>query len=372
MQKSIQKYLYILILVIITGMPSFCQDDSTPKYSNEFLAIGVGARGLGMANAQVSVVDDVTAGYWNPAGLTRIKEDYSFSLMHASYFAGIANFDYAAFATPIDEKSVMGISFIRFGVDDIPDTRFLFDADGTLNYSNVRSFSAADYALILSYASKVPKIEGLTAGANFKVIHRNVGVFANAWGFGLDAGIQYQKKNWQFGANLRDVTGTYNVWAFNSETVKEVFDQTGNEVPETSTEITLPRLLLGLGHSFTIKDKVGILWTMDADVTFDGKRNTVIKSDFASIDPKIGLEIDYKKMIFVRGGIGSIQEIKDFDSSTTTTFQPNFGIGFKLGVFSLDYALTDIGDQSEALYSNVFSVKIAFNKKEQSTTEKSK
>lgn len=358
------KHLFYWLLLLLFPMSIHAQDDSTPKYSNEFLAIGVGARGLGMSNAQVAIVNDVTAGYWNPAGLTQIETDYEFSLMHASYFAGVANLDYAAFATPIDENSFLGVSLIRFGVDDIPDTRFLFDADGTLNYDNVRSFSAADYALILSYASKVPKIEGLTAGANFKIIHRSVGVFANAWGFGLDAGIQYRKKSWQFGASVRDLTGTYNVWAFNSETVADVYTQTGNAIPESSTEITLPRLLLGIGHTINIKDKVGLLWTIGADVTFDGKRNTLIKSDFASLDPHAGIELNYKKIVFIRGGVGSIQEIKDFDGTTSTTFQPNFGIGLKLGSITIDYALTDIGDQAEALYSNVFSVKFGLSKKQ--------
>ena len=39
------------------------------KYSNEFLNIGAGARGLAMGSAQVASVNDGTAGYWNPAGL---------------------------------------------------------------------------------------------------------------------------------------------------------------------------------------------------------------------------------------------------------------------------------------------------------------
>jgi hypothetical protein len=149
---------------------SFAQN--TPKYSNEFLAIGVGARALGMSNTQVAIANDVTAGYWNPAGLTRVEKEYGFALMHASYFAGIANYDYAGFVTSIDDKSKLGLSLIRFGVDDIPDTRFLFDSDGALNYDNVRSFSSADYAFLISYATKIPKIENLSVGTNFKIIHR--------------------------------------------------------------------------------------------------------------------------------------------------------------------------------------------------------
>ena len=59
------------------------------KYSNEFLNIGAGARGLAMGGAQVATVEDGTAGYWNPSGLTSIKQYPSAYFMHAEYFAGI-------------------------------------------------------------------------------------------------------------------------------------------------------------------------------------------------------------------------------------------------------------------------------------------
>ena len=52
------------------------------KYSNEFLNIGAGARGLAMGGAQVASVNDGTAGYWNPAGLVNVK-DYPESDPHA-------------------------------------------------------------------------------------------------------------------------------------------------------------------------------------------------------------------------------------------------------------------------------------------------
>ena len=359
-----KRCLFLLLTIGLVALSEETFSQNAPKYSNEFLAIGVGARALGMANTQVAVVNDVTAGYWNPAALVRIEKPYEFSLMHASYFAGIANYDYAGFATPIDENSHLGLSLIRFGVDDIPDTRFLFDADGTLNYDNVNSFSAADYAFIVSYAKRIPKIDNLSVGANFKIIHRNVGSFANAWGFGLDVGLQYQTGNWQFGANARDITGTYNVWSFNSEEFRDVFAQTGNEIPEQSTEVTLPRLLLGVGYSDRFKeDKFGWLISLGADATFDGERNTVVKANWGSIDPYAGLELDYKQTFYLRGGVGTFQEIKNFDGSTSTSFQPNFGLGIKLKQFSIDYALTDIGDQSESLYSNVFSVKFSLDGK---------
>lgn len=333
---------------------------TAPKYSNEFLNIGIGARALGMGNVQVAVANDVTSGFWNPAGLTGLTYPYEVGLMHAEYFAGIAKFDYGAFAMKLDSSSAVAFSIIRFGVDDIPDTRFLYDANGIINYDNIRYFSAADYAFLLSYARKPAAIKGLSLGANCKVIHRVVGEFANAWGFGIDAGAQYEYKKWKFAAMARDVTGTFNAWSHNTEMVKDIYLQTGNEIPENSIEVTVPRLILGAARYFKIKEKFGVLASADLSNTFDGKRNTLIKSGFVSVDPAAGFEADYKKIIFVRAGVGNFQQIENFDG-TVWNFQPNFGVGVKIKRFSIDYALTDLGNVSEALYSNIFSIKVGLD-----------
>lgn len=349
----------MLFLQPVTG----AGQTNTPKYSNEFLSIGVGARSLGMANAQVSVTDNVTAGFWNPAGLLDIDSKYQFELMHASLFAGIANYDYAGFATSIDSANRLAFSIIRFAVDDIPDTRFLYDANGALDYNNISFFSAADYAFIFSFARQVKFIKGLKLGANFKVIHRTVGDFADAWGFGLDAGAQLRVKRWRFGLMLRDFTGTFNAWSHNPEMVTDIYTQTGNVIPENTLEITLPKLILGIAKDWDISNNFSLLAALDLDFTFDGQRNVPISSDVVSIDPHIGLEIGYKRIVYLRGGLGNIQQVKDFDSSTSTTAQANFGVGFLIKSVQIDYALTDMGDQSDALYSHVFSIRASIDKK---------
>ncbi len=355
--------IYRILIIFLISTPGLVLGQiSAPKYSNEFLAIGVGARSMAMSNAQVASVSDVTSGYWNPAGLLKIEDKYEVGLMHAEYFAGIAKYDYAGFSARIDTNSVIAASLIRFGIDDIPDTRFLFDANGALNYDNVTFFSASDYAFLLSYARKSALIPGLRLGGNFKIVYRNIGVFANAWGFGLDGGAQFERNGWQLGALLRDGTGTFNAWTINSDLLEDVFVQTGNEIPTNSVEVTLPRLIIGGARSFQFSEKFGLLAAMDMDFTFDGKRNTLIKSGFASIDPHLGIEADYKKIVYLRFGLGNIQELKDFDGSTSTSVQPNFGLGVKIKTVTIDYALTDVGDVSEALFSNVFSVKFGINK----------
>ncbi|WP_051295911.1 PorV/PorQ family protein [Eisenibacter elegans] len=333
---------------------------STPKFSNEFLNIGVSARAMGMGNAQSAIADDATAGYWNPANLVRIQDQYSISLMHAEYFAGIAQYDYAGFATPIDENSALGISLIRFGVDDIPDTRFLYDANGQLNYNNIRFFSAADYAFLISYARKIPKVKGLSVGTNLKIVYRNVGDFANAWGFGLDAGAQYVRNGWRLGLMVRDITTTFNMWTHNTALLFDIFAQTGNIIPQNSIEITLPKAIIGIGHQFEIKEKFQLIAALDAVMTFDGQRNVAFGSRVVSLDPHLGIEMNYAQRVYLRGGVFNFQTIKDFDGSTYRTFQPNFGVGIRLGRFGIDYALTDVGNVSDALYSHVFSVKVGF------------
>ena len=330
----------------------------TPRnYSNEFLNIGVDASALGMSNAVVASSSDVNSGYWNPAGLVHL-EDNEIAIMHSSYFANIANYNYIAFAMPLDDRSAVGLSLIRFGVDDILDTTKLIDQQGDINYDRINLFSAVDYALIFSYAKKLP-FKGLNYGVNAKVIRRIIGDFASSWGFGLDAGIQFESNDWQFGLMARDITTTFNSWAIDADRLQDIKDAIpgqNQEEPE-ATELTLPKLQLGVAKLFTFNYDYTLRTEIDLICRFE-ENNDIISSSFVSINPAIGLEFGYTDLVFFRAGVGNFQNELQLDNSSPLTFQPNFGVGFKYNGIFLDYAFTDIGDQSAALYSNVFSLKI--------------
>lgn len=336
------------------------------KYSNEFLNIGAGARGLAMGSAQIASVNDGTAGYWNPAGLVSIKDHPQINLMHAEYFAGIGKYDYASIAFPTaNNKRTIGITGLRFAVDDIMNTLFLVEPDGSINYNNIQSFSSADYAFIFSFAQKIKETERkkINFGVNAKVIHRSVGKFAKAWGFGLDAGLQMHKDKWRFGIAARDITSTFNAWSFTfTEREKEVLYLTNNEIPVKSTELTAPRLILGIGREFKLGQKASLLAEANIDVTFDGQRNTLISADPVSADPKLGLELNVNNVFFLRGGINNFQKaLSDGDTvnqKKVWIYQPSAGAGFRMQNVAVDYAFTNLANQSNPLFTHVFSLRL--------------
>jgi hypothetical protein len=361
-------WLFIIVFVEMCFY-GFKAEAQFSKYSNDFLNIGAGARAMGMGNAQVASADDATAGYWNPAGLVYVDEYPSLSLMHADYFSGIGKYDFAAMAFPMnDSMGTLGFTLLRFGVDDIPNTLFLVNPDGSLNYNNISNFSSADYAMLLSYSRIIknddPNTE-LSFGANAKILYQKVGSFATAWGFGFDAGFMAKTPTWRLGVVAKDVTTTFNAWSFNfTSAEQQILYETNNNIPSKSTELTSPSLLIGGGYNFAFGDNFHLLTEADFDMTFDGQRNTLISTDPLSIDPRIGLEANISNVVFIRAGVSNFQQaLADGDTlnqKKVWIFQPSIGAGFKIGNVSIDYAFTNLANQSNPLYTNVFSLRVDF------------
>ena len=195
------------------------------KYAGEFMAIGVGGRALSMGGAYVAVANDVTAGYYNPAALSRINYP-QITLMHDERYGNLVNYNYGAVAIPYGSDMSFGLSIMRLGIDGIPDTRnALVDAsnddkrviydimnpNARIDPAKVTEFSNQDWAFYLTFAKKVD--ENFSYGANFKIIRRDIAEFG-ATGIGFDVGALYSPyKDLFIGANVQDITTTLVAWS---------------------------------------------------------------------------------------------------------------------------------------------------------------
>ena len=340
------KYLFFFfVLLSFTGV-------SQTKYSNEFLQIGAGARSLSLSKAVVASSTNSSSIYWNPSSLVDLTQT-EIDLMHASYFAGIANFDQFSYAKKVNETDAVGFMMLRFGVDDIMNTANLIDNEGNVDYNRIELFSAADYAFLFAYAKK-DVWNGVDAGGNLKIIYRQIGDFAKSWGFGFDLSAQKQIGKWKVAAISRDATSTFNSWIFNMEKFEEVYLQTGNELPENSSEITLPSFQTGIARIFTINKNFSAHSEIDLDI------DNVVSEIHCTVQmyniTRLQEFLDMGRTD-LRFGVGDFSRETNFNNEKYVSVQPNIGIGFHFDNIRIDYALTNLGDQSSGLYSNLFSLR---------------
>ena len=351
-----KKYLFFITLLSVFGNAQIVR-----KYSNEFLNIGAGSRGLAMGGAVISNQNDVYAPMWNPAGLTEVERDWQGAAMHAEYFESIAKYDYISFAKALDSKNgVLGISIVRLGIDNILNTTQMIDSEGNIDYDKITKFSTSDYAGIISYAFHPGGKQKISVGVNAKIVYRNVGKFANGFGFGFDLGAIYKTDSgYQLGAMLRDATTTVNFWTINQKELSAVVNgEEFNPAPKDKMEITMPKLNMGISKNFELNRDLEFLPEAGVNVDF-AKTAALISTDFASITPYLGAELSFQKMIFVRAGVNKFQNVTDIeDLKRKVTFQPSAGIGVRYRGLTLDYAITSTGIGGSNYFSNFFSLKL--------------
>jgi len=305
------KRLLFLIPLILTSLQS---QTVIGKYAGEFLSIGVGGRPLGMGGAFVAIANDVTAGYYNPAGLAKL--DYpQIALMHDERYGNLVNYNYAAVALPYGKDYTFGLSIMRLGVDGIPDTRkALYDANGDgildintdrLNYDLITEFSNQDWAFYLTGAKRVT--DDLYLGANVKILSRSIAEYS-AFGIGFDIGAYYSPmENLMLGANVQDVTTTFVAWS------------TGRN------ELITPTAKVGAAYQLEFFGG-RILPAVDLDIRFENRRYA---SQFnigpISFDPHFGMEYSYKNLFAIRAGYNDVKQF-------------TFGAGVKLPKLNIDYS----------------------------------
>jgi len=312
------KYLLLLSIVFISFTSINAQTEIS-KYAGEFMAIGIGGRPLGMGGAFVAIANDVTAGYYNPAGLAKMNYP-QISLMHSEQFGNLVNYDYAAVGIPFKSDMSFGLSVMRLAIDGIPDTREalvdrlnndkviynIYLPGARLDTDLITEFSNQDYAFYLTFAKR--HSDNFYWGANIKIIRRDIAEFG-ATGVGFDVGAYYTPmENLHLGANIQDVTTTLVAW------------DTG------LNELISPTLKVGSAYVFDGFLGGYVMPVLDFDIRFENRQ---FASNFnlgpVSFDMHAGLEVNIENIVFVRGGYNDVKQF-------------TVGAGVKLPKLNIDYS----------------------------------
>ncbi len=355
MQMVKRFYITLLILISVLMIPvSSMYAQSISKYAGEFLSTGVGARALGVGSAFVGVANDVTAGYWNAAGLAELKNKQAIA-MHSERFAGIVTYDYAAYGQPYKADRAIAFSVIRLGVDGIPNTTDALldygsdgipgtnDPDGSegngqlddgerLDENKITRFGDSEWAMFLSYGRQYT--DKLAYGGSVKFLRK---AFADhsAHGLGFDVGVRYKlRENMFFGANVQDVTTTLLAW------------DTGTK------ELIAPTFRTGLSAAFDLPfTEASLLPTAELVTRTEGTlpfgNGTKLGPLYAAFT--YGAELQVNEKLTLRVGKG---EIEPFSA----------GIGVLVRGAMIDYSFGALDSGGELGDTHRVSVMINFDK----------
>lgn len=357
----LKQVIFTTVLIFGLTLTGQAQSFETAKYGGDFLSVGSGARALGMGGAHTAFVDDITAGYWNPAGLARMQ-NIELAYMHSQRFAGIVNYDYGAFGMPVrNSEGVFGVSFFRQGIDGIANTLEAWDFENNRPRSNpsdhITTFNSADMALFLTYAASVNN--SMSWGVSAKVLNSRLGPFADAWGYSLDLGMQYQTENYYFGANVMDITTMMKFWSVDEEELAPLGDENmfDDEIPEGQNELVLPTLKIGAGRHFDFND-FSLIAAVDADVRFEGRQTYFYNVGDISIEPHVGVELGYHDLVFLRTGVTDFH----MDEDGSHYVSPTLGAGLKVGSIFIDYGFSSFaGISSDLGFTHRISLKVSLD-----------
>jgi len=305
-----------IVLTLLVSLPGLgVAGTGFGKYAGEFIAIGVGGRALGLGGAYAALATDATAGYWNPAGLSHIIYP-QVALMHDEQFGSLVNYDYGSVALPVGTNTSLGVSVIRLGVDDIPDTRNAgIDINGNVTYdpseftridpARVTYFNSADWAFYFTYSKK--NSDDFSYGANVKVLRRELGE-NSATGIGFDLGLWYAPfDNAVLGVNLQDITTTFLAW------------DTG------TNELISPTMKVGTAYGIEAFDG-RFTPVLDFDVRFEDRRYaSTVSVGPVSFDLHSGVEFQFRNVLALRVGYSDIKQV-------------TFGGGLQLPKLAIDYS----------------------------------
>lgn len=330
-------FLIIIMLFVVTNSFAVSKVGTTAA---QFLKIGVGSRAQGMGGAFVAVANDVTALYWNPAGLARLPGNEAI-LLHTEWLAGIS-FDYAALAINMGNVGTLGFSLTSVSMGEMK-VRSELKPEGTGEF-----FDAGDISASLCYSRSLT--DRFSIGINLKYIRQNIW-HSVADGIGIDVGTLFttQFNGMKIGMSISNFGPNMTM---SGRDAKEYID-ISPEVNGSNDQIPAFRQMESWALPITFR--VGV--AMDAVNTSMNRLTVAIDAlhpNDNSESINLGFEYAYYNMAFIRLGWQSMF-LKDDERGSLfggdeneDYFPTNVGVGFNYAISSkisikVDYAFADFG-----------------------------
>lgn len=309
-----------------------------------FLKIGVGGRALGMGEAVTTISNDITALYWNPAGLAQLTTSQA-GISHYSYIADLT-YDFGAVAVPVPEVGTFGLFFSYLNSPDIERTT-IQSPNGT-----GEKVQSGFWAVGFGYARELT--DRFSMGANIKFIRESIW-HSQADGYALDIGLNYitQFKNIKIGMMISNFGSTMKMdgrdmqiqhdistgYAGNNENINGHLD---------ADEFPLPlQFKMGLSADLTkdFMDMPDYNWIVAVDAVHPNDNDEYLN---------LGTEFGLYERFFLRTGYRKL-----FLKDALGGF--SFGGGAKVDVMgfnlAIDYANVDFGRLD---HQNKFSFTLSF------------
>ena len=356
MKKQNKHWFYLVLFLLFAASTSLSlaqtkDDNSASNFVTDvsgagtsaapFLEIGIGARAMAMGGAYASIATDVSALYWNPAGISRLSQMQA-EFTHSEWLAG-TSFDYVGIVVPIRRlNSAIGLSFCSLEYGEQP-VRTIERPEGTGEL-----YGARDFALGLTYALSLT--DRFSFGMSTKYIQQRIWSESGS-AFAVDIGIFYNTmlKGLRIGACMSNFGSEISLRGRNLRTIKDPDETLSNydrvPVDYTTTAYPLP-LLFRFGISYEINFGRFNRFLVSTDVLHPNNRTESIN---------FGAEYAFADMFYFRAGYQNL-----FERDTINGLTVGGGVAYSLRgsmKFNVDYSWSNWG-----MLQNVqrFSLGVAF------------
>jgi hypothetical protein len=340
-----RKSIAILVLVVLAMSQTFAGAGNRAGTNGASeLLIPVGTRDIGMGGSTIATASGVEALFWNPAGTAVMKSSADLYISHMSYIADIG-VNYGAIAANIEGLGILSLSLKSLAIDAIPVTTTR-DPEGT-----GQTFKPQFFTVGLTYARQLS--ERVSVGLTGNLISERLGD-VSASGFAFDVGVLYDNlasiQGLSIGIVVKNIGPQMKYDGTGLLTTATVADQhrpaTLYQVQAAAFE--LPSAIhFGLGYKHQLSDEMTVL----GSTAFQS-------SNFSDDEYKLGLELSYQDLLYVRGGYNFAQREED---AREFLFGPAVGFGVHSALGNTDVSI-DYAYRSMKTFdgNHIFSVKLGF------------